>query len=149
MNTSAGESTPWQEPVLHSALRGKPCVAFVNDMKVRIEGAGRDVFYYPDVMVSCGPLSEPRYFKSDPTVIFEVLSPETESIDRREKYFAYTSLPSLQAYVLVGQEKIEVTVFRRAEPGWHADYLEARDSVLRLESIGLELPLAVIYDRVF
>ena len=100
-------------------------------------------------MVSCGPLGEPRYFKTDPTVIFEVLSPETEGIDRREKFFAYTSLPSLQAYVLVAQDKIEVAIFRRAEPGWRADYLETRDSVLRLESINSDLPLALIYDRLF
>ncbi len=35
----------WNIASAHSTLRGKPCVAFVNDMKVRIVGAGRDVFY--------------------------------------------------------------------------------------------------------
>jgi Uma2 family endonuclease len=110
--------------MFHAALRGKPCRAYVIDMKVKIETAGRAIFYYPDVMISCGPLGEPRYFKTDPVVIFQVLSPETESIDRREKLFAYTALSSLQAYVLVEQERIGVTVFGRAEPGWRSEHLE-------------------------
>ncbi len=134
---------------LHSALRGKLCRAFMNDMKVRIKDAGRDIFYYPDVMISCGPLGEPRYFKTDPVVIFEVLSPETESTDRREKFYGYTSLVSLQAYVLVEQEKIGITVFRRGSTGWTREQLETRESVLRLESLGVELQLSAVYDRVF
>jgi Uma2 family endonuclease len=133
----------------HGALLGKPCHAYINDMKVKLEAAGRDVFYYPDVMISCGPTGEPRYFKTDPAVIFEVLSPATEGIDRREKFFAYTSLPSLQAYILVEQEKIGVTLFRRGEAAWRKEQLESLEAVVRLELLGLELPLSAIYDRVF
>jgi Uma2 family endonuclease len=134
---------------LRSALRGTSCRAFMNDMKVRIEAAGRDVFYYPDVMVRCGPAGEPRYFKTDPALIFEVLSPDTENIDRREKFFAYTSLPSLHAYVLVEQERIGVTAFRRRASGWSAEHLESREAVLRLQSPDLELPLSIVYEDVF
>ena len=134
---------------LHSALRGKPCRTFMNDMKVRIKDGGRVIFYYPDVMISCGPPGEPRYFKTDPVVIFEVLSPDTESTDRREKFYGYTSLASLQAYVLVEQEKIGVTVFRRGTTGWSRENLETRESVLRLDALGLELALEGGYDRVF
>jgi Uma2 family endonuclease len=133
---------------LRSALRGTPCRAFMNDMKVRIEAAGRDVFYYPDVMVRCGPVGEPRYFKTDPILIFEVLSPDTEGIDRREKFFAYTSLPSLQAYVLVEQERIGVTVFRRGNSGWATERLEAREAVFHLDSPKIDLPLSVVYEDV-
>ncbi len=79
-----------------------------------------------------------------------MLSPETEGIDRREKFFAYTSLPTLQAYVLVAQDKIEVAVFRRGEPDWRADYLAKRATrSCAWESINAELPLALIYDRLF
>ena len=133
---------------LHNGLRGKPCRAFINDMKCRIESPQHDVFYYPDVMVTCGPRGEPRYFKRDPVIIFEVLSPSTDSIDRREKFFAYTSLPTLEAYVLVEQEKIGVTVFRRSGEGWATEEIEARDGVLQLPRIEMELPLTLIYEEV-
>lgn len=133
---------------VHSHLRGKPCRIFINDMKCRIQSAQHDVFYYPDVMVTCGPRGEPRYFKRDPVIIIEVLSPGTESTDRREKFFAYTSIPTLDAYVLVEQEKIGVTVFRRAGEGWATEEIEARDAVLPLPRIDMELPLALIYEEV-
>ncbi len=134
---------------LHIALRGKPCRAFINDMKVKIDRIGRDVYYYPDVMVSCGPQGESRYFKIDPTVIFEVLSPETESIDRREKYFSYTSIDTLQSYILMEQTKIGATIFRRAGTEWQTETLNRLDEILRLESLQIELPLSTIYERVF
>ena len=35
-------------------LEGGPCRVYQSDMKVRIESANR--FYYPDVMVCCGPV---------------------------------------------------------------------------------------------
>ena len=133
---------------LHEHLRGKPCRVFGNSMKCRIQSVGRDVFYYPDVMVTCGPRSKTDYFKRDPVIIFEVLSPSTVSTDRREKFFAYTSLPTLDAYVLVEQEKIGVTVFRRSGEGWATEEIEGRDGVLALPRIEMELPLTLIYEEV-
>jgi Uma2 family endonuclease len=115
---------------------------------VKLEAAGRDVFYYPDVMVSCGPLGEPRYFKSDPAVIFEVLSPDTEHIDRREKFFAYTALPTLHTYVIVEQERMKVTAFHRSTNGWRDEVLETQDALLRLPAVFADLPLSVIYERI-
>ena len=132
----------------HAHLRGKPCRVFMNDMKCRIQSVGRDVFYYPDVMVTCGPRGEPRYFKRDPVIIFEVLSPDTESTDRREKFFAYTSIPTLEAYILVEQEKVGVTAFRRAGEGWATEVIEGGEAVLQLPRIEMELPLALIYEEV-
>jgi Uma2 family endonuclease len=133
---------------LHMHLFGKSCRAFINDMKVRVKVADRDIFYYPDVMVTCGQVSEPPSFTTEPVVIVEVLSPETEAIDRREKFSFYTLLTSLQAYVLVDQEKTEVTVFRRAGHGWSAEYLRNPEDVVCLEPLAFELSLAAAYDGI-
>jgi Uma2 family endonuclease len=48
---------------LHAHLRGKPCLVFIVDMKVRLLVARDDVFYYPDLMVACDPRDTDRYFK--------------------------------------------------------------------------------------
>src|SRR5437867_4042541 len=34
---------------LHSHLKGKPCRAFKDGMKLRLQAMGRDLFYYPDI----------------------------------------------------------------------------------------------------
>ena len=52
--------------------------------------------YYPDVMVTCEPRDSNRYFKRFPKVLVEVLSPETERTDRREKFVGYTQIESLE-----------------------------------------------------
>ena len=59
-----------------------------------------------------GPVQ--RQFVQLPTLIVEVLSPSTETIDRREKKMNYLQVQTLEEYVLVAQERREVTLFRCA-----------------------------------
>jgi len=105
---------------LRNKLRGGPCRVFIENVKVRREIVREDVFYYPDVVVSCHPTGIERLFVRWPTLIFEVLSPSTENIDRREKKLNYQQMPTLEEYVVVAQERREVTVFRRAND-WIAE----------------------------
>src|SRR5437879_10757827 len=65
--------------LLHQ-LRGSRCQPFIGDIKVR---AAKEVYYYPDVLVSCEENPEDPYFRNQPILIIEVTSPSTEHIDRR------------------------------------------------------------------
>lgn len=132
-------------------LRGSGCKTFISDMKVKIQvaqGTG-DIFYYPDVMVTCDEQDRDKFYKTHPCLVVEVLSPSTETIDRREKRLNYQSLASLQEYVLVSQDQMQVEVYRRKPSGnWEVERLGPNDS-LQLNSVGLTLTLADIYDEVF
>jgi Uma2 family endonuclease len=130
---------------LHAHLRGKGCRAFMADMKVRLQLRAEDVFYYPDLMVVCDPRDTDRYFKRFPKVLVEVLSETTERIDRREKRWSYTQLESLEEYVLVAQDKREVTVYRRSGV-WAPEIVTAADGVLSLPSLEFSLPLTALYE---
>jgi Uma2 family endonuclease len=132
---------------LHEHLRGKRCEPFVTDMKVRTPPDISDAFYYPDVLVSCDPADQKDYYREQPTIIFEVLSPDTERIDRREKAMAYWTIPSLKAYVLVEQSRALITVLRRGANGWKSQIIEGLDSRLRLPEIKVEIPFGRIYER--
>jgi Uma2 family endonuclease len=132
---------------LQSHLKGRRCRAFIHDMKVRLQIAGDDVFYYPDVMVACDPRDTDRYFKRFPTVIVEVLSPETERTDRREKFLSYQQIETLEEYVLVAQDKSEVTVFRRANQ-WRPEIVRQASDSLNLSSLEFSLALVDLYDGV-
>ena len=132
---------------LLSHLKGRRCRAFIHDMKVRLQIAGDDIFYYPDVMVACDPRDTDRYFKRFPTVIVEVLSPETERTDRREKFLSYQQIETLEEYVLVAQDKSEVTVFRRVNQ-WRPEIVREAGDSLQLPSLGFTLPVGEVYDRV-
>ena len=89
---------------LRAALRGGPCQVFMADVKVRLDVARDEFFYYPDVVVSCHPTGTETHFLRFPTVVFEVLSP-TEAIDRREKHSNYRRAQTLEEYVLVAQDR--------------------------------------------
>jgi Uma2 family endonuclease len=135
--------------MLWSQLRGRPCRIFGSDMKVHIEKA--NAFRYPDVSGLCGPMVfhdtvEDAY--CNPSVIIEVLSEATESLDRGEKFTLYRLLGTLLEYVLVHQGRVEVEVFTRDTEGrWTSIiYNEPADS-FSLPSIDGTLKLAEIYDR--
>ena len=132
---------------LRQNLRGKPCRAFIADSQVRLKVGGDDIFYYPDVMVACDPRDTDRFFKRHPRVLIEVLSETTERSDRREKFLSYTQIETLEEYVLVAQDRREVTVFRRQNQ-WQPELLNQPGLALRLPSLDFSLPLDAVYEGV-
>ncbi|AGA89320.1 hypothetical protein Thimo_0462 [Thioflavicoccus mobilis 8321] len=130
---------------LRPRVRGTGCQLFASDMKVRLRLGGDDVFYYPDLLLSCDPADREVYYRSRPCLIVEVLSETTERIDRREKLLAYQTITSLQEYLLVAQDRREVQVHRRARD-WAAEVFT--DGVVRLDCLGCDLSLATVYEEV-
>lgn len=136
---------------LRSHSRGSSCSVFMADMKVKIELANKanDIFYYPDVVVTCDSQDQDRFFFNYPCLIIEVLSPSTETTDKREKLVNYKTLESLQEYVLVSQDEIKVEVYRKdAQGNWSVQTLGTGND-LELNSVGLTLTMANIYEDVF
>lgn len=127
--------------------RQKGCQLFTSDMKVRLDFAGQEVYYYPDLVLVCDPADAATYYTERPCLIVEVLSESTERIDRREKLLAYQKLPSLEAYLLVAQDARRVEVFRRAT-GWRHELhtegaidLPCLDSALALDDVYVDVGL--------
>jgi Uma2 family endonuclease len=134
--------------VLYARLRGKPCRPFNSDTKIRIRLPTQVRFYYPDASVICRPNPQTDSFQDEPAVLFEVLSRRTRRIDEGEKRDAYLTIPSLSAYVLIEQETAAAVVFRRTEGGFVREVYTGLDAVLPLGEIGIDLPLAEIYEAV-
>jgi Uma2 family endonuclease len=106
--------------LLGAAAAGGPCRVYMSDVKLR---AAEDVFYYPDVMVACGPEGEDPYVEDAPCLVVEIASPSTAVIDRREKLVVYKRIPTLDAYVIVEQDERRVQRHWRDEQGvwWEAE----------------------------
>ncbi|GLK56740.1 Uma2 family endonuclease [Methylopila capsulata] len=100
----------------------------------------------PDVMVVCGDLTPGATSTDAPVVLFEVMSAGSEARDRFEKWHVYQRLPSLQHYVLVTRDRPMIEVFDREGGVWSGLRLfEGLDGVVKLDALGVELPLADIY----
>lgn len=130
---------------LHNHLRGTPCQAFIADMKVGVLTQSDDIFYYPDVQVSCEKQGHDLY-NAEPKLIIEVLSDSTERKDRVEKFYTYRKLASLEEYVLVAQDCLRIEIYRRRN-GWDVELLGEGQS-FQFESVGLDLTVADVYQDV-
>lgn len=137
--------------IIHNQLRRKRCRGFSPNMKIATNEKG--LYSYPDLAIVCG---QPTFFDNtkdvitNPTAIFEVLSPSTESYDRGEKYLRYTNqIETLQNYILISQDKFFVEVFTKEENGgWEKTEFSGVEAVCRIDSIECEIPLAELYDLV-
>ena len=136
--------------LLNFRLREKPCEVYQADMRVQVKRQA--TYAYPDVVVVCG---QPR-FRADtkpatlqnPMLIFEVLSPSTEDIDRNRKFTQYLQLPSLEGYFLVSQDKPRVESYTRQSAGWLYQDHVGLEAKLRIDAIGVSLSLEDVYHKV-
>lgn len=126
--------------VLESRLAGKPCRPCGPNVKIIAAGRVR----YPDVLVTCSPVTNDATIIDHPVVVFEVVSQDNQRADRIEKVQDYRATPSIQRYLILEQKFIGATVFLRKGDDWIATALAEGDT-LQLPEIGIELPLDECY----
>jgi Uma2 family endonuclease len=136
--------------VINRHLVGSHCEAFIENVKLKVRPT---LFYYPDVVVTCGPVNvddEDDYVIDDPALVVEVLSKSTARINRTEKLREYQYLPNLREYVIVSQHRVQVEVYRHQTAGeeWSKRIYSDLQSIVHFDSIGARVSLAEIYRRV-
>jgi Uma2 family endonuclease len=97
----------------------------------------------PDLLIR--PFDDLAGVECDDMIIaFEVLSPSTADHDLRWKRGAYATLASLQHYVVVAQDAVEVVIYDR-QAGFGERRIEGTKATLDLPALGISVPLAEIY----
>ena len=133
-------------------LKGRPCEAYVNDMRVRIASRREYAYTYPDVVVVCGePQFEDGHLDTllNPTVLIEVLSESTELYDRGKKFSFYRTIESLAEYVLVAQDEHRVEQYvKQADGRWLLADHSLPEDVGELASVQCTLTLRDVYEKV-
>ncbi len=125
-------------------LKKSPCRPFASDMKVK---TAVSKYRYPDVVVVCDDdFIEKGYVTQTPTILVEVISRSTRKIDERDKLLEYINIPTLEEYVIIEQDVVDVTVYRKKDD-WHSKHYFLGDDI-HFESIDFSLSVEDIYDRV-
>ncbi len=133
---------------LDAALRGSGCEVLGSDMRIMVSNRA---YLYADVSVACAPTTPDAHDDNllNPLVVFEVLSPSTEKYDRGVKFRLYRTIESLKDYLLVSQDEIHVEHFTRQPDGtWSFHEYEGPNAELKIDSLGVTIPLGRIYARV-
>ena len=133
--------------VIGSRLSRGPCRAYTSDLRVRVTATG--LATYPDTTVIGGELvrdpASPTHV-TNPTVLFEVLSPGTEDHDRGEKREHYQQIGSLRDYVVIAQDRRHVEHWRRDDHGSWSHAMFSTGQELVLDAIGCRVTVDEIYD---
>jgi Uma2 family endonuclease len=133
---------------LNERLRGNSCEIFSTQVELNLKIDTDQLVYYPDVMVSCDRTGWGEAWIQNPRLVIEVLSACTRDIDRREKAMAYRRAPTVEEYVIAAQCSRQFTIHRRAQ-NWVPEVVSGIDGVAELRSLGVSIPLAEIYRKVF
>ena len=135
---------------LNNQLIDTECqIASTGDLRVKV--VQTESSFYPDIVVVYGePRAEDNVFDTllNPTLIVEMLSTSTEMYDKDEKFTHYRQIDSLQEYILIAQDKVQVLQYRRHEPEWIPTEFRTLADVVPLLSNQCELPLQHVYRRV-
>jgi Uma2 family endonuclease len=119
-----------------------PCRIVSNAGITRPDRA--DSFYVADLVATCDQPADQRFFLPEPRLVVEVLSRSTAAHDRGRKGEEYRRLPSVQEILFVFSDEKRVELWRREGERWVIeDYIG--EALLRLKSLGIELPLSAIY----
>ena len=135
---------------IHVALRqrlgGTGCRPYGMDAGVATVG---DTVRYPDGVVTCSPMNGTSRLVPNPVIVFEVISPTSGHMDRIVKLREYAAVDSIRRYIIVESASAGVTVNLRQAAGqrWTATSATV-DETLLLPEIGIEIPVAELYEGV-
>ena len=108
-----------------------------------------DAVRYPDAVVTCSPFKGRDRLVPNPIIVFEVVSPGSVRTDWIVKLREYRAVPTIRRYIIVEAEALAISVLwrDRADEMFWADGL-TDDDVLILPEIGVEIPVAAIYEGI-
>ncbi len=119
---------------------GLTCDVLQDGATVRVDAM---TAFEPDALVRCGPpLDDDAIETPDPLIVVEVLSPGSDTRDRRVKVSGYFRVPSIQHYLIVDTERRLIVHYRRTEGGVVSEAVGF--GILRLDPPGLNVDVAAL-----
>jgi Uma2 family endonuclease len=133
------------ERILWSLLRGSKCRTYSSDMRVFVSETR---YYHPDVTVGCDPADRgTKTMIQFPRLVIEVLSPTTETKDRREKLRDYTACSTIEEYLLVDSRSLRMEIYRKMGKKWLYEAFQPEDDI-ELASLDIQFPVMAAYEDV-
>ncbi len=132
----------------------RPSLTGRRHCRVVAEGAiaraeRNDRCYQADVVVTCARPEAGRKLLQEPVLIAEILSPSTTEKDRRIKVPDYRQIPSVREILIIAQDRAHVELLRQLDDDrWLTILAIGLDAAVTLESVGLRLALADLYQDV-
>jgi Uma2 family endonuclease len=124
----------------------RPCNAQGEAGVARTDRA--DSYFEADIVASCERHEFGQQALKEPFLIVEILSPSTERHDRRVKLPIYRQIETVQEILLIASDGMYAELHRRSGAQWITEILRGADARLALNSAGIEIPLAELYEGI-
>lgn len=134
--------------LLINHLRGKGCISYAMDMKVRLPTL--NLFYYPDLAVTCDnrDLIANQDYILYPKLIIEALSDSTEAFDRGDKFADYKLIPEFEEYILIHQKQMLVERFSKKSNNLWIPHIYRTGDTIEFSSIGFSCDISILYENI-
>jgi Uma2 family endonuclease len=107
-----------------------------------------DTYFEADIAATCERHEFGQQALDEPFLIVEILSPSTERHDRRTKLPVYRQIATVQEILFLASDGLYAELHRRSGAQWITDILRGADARLALASVGIEIPLAELYEGI-
>ena len=128
-------------------LIGKKCQPYGSDLRIHIPK--NSLYTYPDISIICGEIEttdDTFDTATNPTVLLEILSSSTQKYDRIDKFELYRDIESLQEYIMINSEKVQVLkYFRNQDNSWLLTEYKSLEDIFTIQTVEVELKLETIY----
>ena len=123
-----------------------PAACEIHSASLQV-GVDDEVYYYPDLSVVCGVerLTNDERTLLNPTLVVEITSPSSITRDGGEKLTHYKLIPSLEAFLIIDQQRLRADLHTRELDGWRAQVFTEPSDVIQLPLLNCELPLDALY----
>lgn len=135
---------------LYLKLKGKECSVYPAELRLYVKA--KESYFYPDATIICGEpemADEKLDMITNPSVIFEILSPTTSDYDMGRKFFFYMQISSLKEYIMIDSQKQSIRIWRKSvNKNWSFQELEQHVELLNIETIRESVKLSDLYNGV-
>ncbi len=116
-----------------------------SDMRVKLSPSR---YVYPDLSIVRGESiydDASRLILRNPVFVVEVTSPSSAIRDRMDKLDNYFNVPSIEAYLIVDQDRPRADLYSRMQDGWRLRAFNQPEDVIPLPALECQLPLEQVY----
>ncbi len=86
---------------------------------------------------------------TNPIVLFEILSPATQTVDKTQKLEEYRSIDSLQEYIMFFQDEPKAEQYiKQTKDRWQNNQIEGMDKSVEMPSVNIKLAMEKVYERI-
>ena len=116
-----------------------------SNMRIRVSV---NRYVYPDLSIVGRDEvyeDESEHTLLNPVFVVEVTSPSSAMRDHVDKLDHYFAVPSIEAYLIVDQDRLRADLYTRSQEGWHLQIFSNAEDVIPLPMLDCKLPLAQVF----